>query len=403
MAAHDGRMVMASWPAKPGRPPRQTPSVRVRRLAQAAMRRALRQSVLLSVSVLAALVLVDDSLALLREAQVARSGVAVDSVALAVDVGMLLLMRRGRLRPEVAALVALLLTVISSLLAMRLDPGAVPLSSAYIATVLVASGLFLPWSPAWHWSWLAAGLGLAGVGGVLIPPFGGDLGAQLTALSVAALASGVGQPILYLRMRRMTEHQFQLRQLSRYVQGQDARVRELNVELTRTARTDSLTGLGNRRALDEALIVLAGRRLAAVLLDLDHFKAFNDRNGHLAGDVALQRVGRIMRETVRGDDLVFRYGGEEFLILVPDGELGPSAALAERVRQAIGQASGPGAGDLTISAGVAVADRFSATNPLPLLRRADAALYQAKRRGRDRVVVDGETPARAEAAAGTPA
>ncbi|HET7521179.1 MAG TPA: GGDEF domain-containing protein, partial [Candidatus Limnocylindria bacterium] len=133
---------------------------------------------------------------------------------------------------------------------------------------------------------------------------------------------------------------------------------------------------------------LTGTRLAAVLLDLDHFKAFNDGNGHLAGDEALARVGAILRQSVRRDDMVFRYGGEEFLILIPGGDRESAAALAERVRLAVQDDPSGAPWGLTVSAGVAVADRFSAGNPLGLLRRADVALYQAKRAGRNRVVVD---------------
>jgi diguanylate cyclase (GGDEF)-like protein len=149
-----------------------------------------------------------------------------------------------------------------------------------------------------------------------------------------------------------------------------------------------VTGIGNRRALDEAMLAMAGTRLAAVLLDLDHFKSFNDRNGHLAGDAALSRVGGILRQAVRRQDLVFRYGGEEFLILLPGSDGDDAARLAERVRDAVQGDPQVGPWGLTVSLGVAVADRFSASNPLGLLRRADAALYQAKRTGRNRVVVD---------------
>jgi diguanylate cyclase (GGDEF)-like protein len=186
----------------------------------------------------------------------------------------------------------------------------------------------------------------------------------------------------------MLVQQFELRQLSGLTRRHEVAVESLNRELVRTARVDTVTGIGNRRALDEAILALTGTRLAAVLLDLDHFKAFNDSNGHLAGDEALARVGAILRQSVRREDLVFRYGGEEFLILVPGGDRESAAALAERVRKAVQDDPSGSPWGLTVSAGVAVADRFSAANPLGLLRRADVALYQAKRAGRNRVVVD---------------
>jgi diguanylate cyclase (GGDEF)-like protein len=382
-------MVMASWPVLPRRPGRAAASDRVRRLTDAAMQRALRRSVMIGLPVLAMLVMLDDAQGLLRTGTYTQLSAPVDVVVLGLDALALLLLRRGRLAAAPVALVALLLSVAASLVTIRLDAGALPSSSAFIATMLAASGLFLPWPPRWHWAWLASAVGLVAVTVVSFTPAAGGVG-MLAPLAVAALASAIGQPMLHRRLRRMTEQQLELRLLSRYARAQDAKLVDLNGELLRSARTDSLTGLGNRRALDETLGQLAGRRLAAVLLDVDQFKTFNDRNGHLAGDVALQRVGRILRESVRGDDLAFRYGGEEFLILVPDGEEKRAAALAERLRRAVEHESGPGAGELTISAGVAVADRFSAANPLPLLRRADAALYQAKRRGRNRVVLDGE-------------
>jgi diguanylate cyclase (GGDEF)-like protein len=211
---------------------------------------------------------------------------------------------------------------------------------------------------------------------------------ELMVATLAALVSAVGQPLAFHRMKRMLVQQFELHHLTTVTQRHEQEVENLNRELVRTARTDTLTGIGNRRALDEAMLRLARTRLAAVLLDLDHFKAFNDRNGHLAGDEALARIGDILRGAVRREDLVFRYGGEEFLILVPGSDRESAARLAERVRLAVLEDPRVGPWGLTVSAGVAVADRFSANNPLGLLRRADAALYQAKRAGRNRVVVD---------------
>ena len=124
----------------------------------------------------------------------------------------------------------------------------------------------------------------------------GAAASELMVASLAALVSAVGQPLAYFRMQRMLAQQFELRLLSSVARRKERAVEELNRELVRTARTDTVTGIGNRRALDEAILKLAGTRLAAVLLDLDHFKSFNDRNGHLAGDEALSRVGEILRD-----------------------------------------------------------------------------------------------------------
>ncbi|HYM52424.1 MAG TPA: GGDEF domain-containing protein [Candidatus Dormibacteraeota bacterium] len=384
-------MVMASWPDGRGRPG-STFSVESQRGADMALRRAVRRAAWLGASLLVGVFVLDSVLDLVEFGPAALPRVWVDvAVSLAV-ITIARMVSRARWAPQPAVLTALVLVFASMIVQGRVGPQAVGPSVAYMATLIVATGLFLPWDPRWHAGWLAAATGLSAAV-VLVAPtpsFGNvDPGGVMLSLGAAALASGVGQLLVRRRLRAMLEQQFELRRVSRYAKQQDARVDALNRELTRTARLDTVTGIGNRRALDEALLELAGRRLAAVLLDLDHFKAFNDRNGHLSGDAALARIGTILRGIVRGHDLVFRYGGEEFLILVPGGDLSGATSLAERVRTAVEKDEQTGPWGLTMSAGVAVADRFNSTNPTQLLRRADSALYQAKRLGRNRVVVDG--------------
>ncbi|MGH2455775.1 MAG: diguanylate cyclase [Candidatus Limnocylindria bacterium] len=318
----------------------------------------------------------------------------LDVMAAVMVVSLAIIGIRFLSRPEPAVMGMLLVVYGVALLNTRLLPVIVPATTGYLVLTLVGSALFVGWSPRWHTAWLAGAFGLtaAAVGGSLAAGFApAEVASELIALAAAGLASMVGHPLAYLRSTRMLVQQFELRRLSRLAQRQDRDLAALNTELMRTARLDTVTGIGNRRALDEALEALAGSRLAAVLLDVDHFKAFNDRNGHLAGDAALARVGELLRDTVRQRDMVFRYGGEEFLILIPGGDREGAARLAERVRQAVEADSGAGQWGLTVSAGVAVADRFSASSQIPLLRRADAALYQAKRAGRNRVAVDDAT------------
>jgi diguanylate cyclase (GGDEF)-like protein len=384
-------MVMASWPDGRGRPG-STFSAESRRGADMALRRAVRRAAWLGASLLVGVFVLDSVVDLVEFGQAALPRVWVDVAVSLVVITIARMVGRARWAPQPALLVALVLVVASTIVQGRVGPQAVGPSVAYMATLIVATGLFLPWDPRWHAGWLAAATGLSAAV-VLVAPtpsFGNvDPAGVMLSLGAAALASGVGQLLVRRRLRAMLEQQFELRRVSRYAKQQDARVDALNRELTRTARLDTVTGIGNRRALDEALLELAGRRLAAVLLDLDHFKAFNDRNGHLSGDAALARIGTILRGIVRGHDLVFRYGGEEFLILVPGGDLSGATSLAERVRTAVEKDERTGPWGLTMSAGVAVADRFNSTNPTQLLRRADSALYQAKRLGRNRVVVDG--------------
>jgi diguanylate cyclase (GGDEF)-like protein len=353
------------------------------------MRHAVRQSMAYGVPTIAIGVLADDVHLLIRFGAAARPAVALGAIAISTTVLLARFgARRGR-RPEPAAMAILLVLYAVTLLNGRLLPGIAPISAGYLALILVGSALFLAWAPAWHLAWLAAAVGLS-VAQLLSAPAGVAAAAAsgLMVAVLAALVSAVGHPLAHYRLQRVLEQGFELRRLTGLARRHEHAVEELNRELVRTARIDTVTGIGNRRALDEAIISLAGTRLAAVLLDLDHFKAFNDRNGHLAGDEALARVGAILRQAVRRQDLVFRYGGEEFLILVPGADGESAAALAERVRLAVQDDSSAGPWHLTVSAGVAVADRFSASSPLGLLRRADAALYQAKRAGRNRVAID---------------
>jgi diguanylate cyclase (GGDEF)-like protein len=164
-----------------------------------------------------------------------------------------------------------------------------------------------------------------------------------------------------------------------------ARQREvLASRLQRTARTDALTGLPNRRAWDEELereIDHAGRTetpLCMALLDLDYFKQFNDLNGHPAGDSHLKEAASLWRERLRSADLIARYGGEEFALLLTATDSLQAEQVVEMLRSAVPR-------DETVSAGIAQWNgRESGTE---LFARADAALYEAKRTGRDRTVV----------------
>jgi two-component system cell cycle response regulator len=163
------------------------------------------------------------------------------------------------------------------------------------------------------------------------------------------------------------------------------------------AVTDELTGLYNRRYFDRHLGVmlskaqLQDRHLAVMILDMDHFKAVNDTHGHAAGDAVLRDLAQRLRRNIRGIDLACRFGGEEFVVLMPDTDLRQAEAIAERVRTSV--ADRPfdiGAGlalPLTISVGVSLNENLDDT-PVAVLKRADIALYRAKRGGRNRVVFD---------------
>ena len=165
-----------------------------------------------------------------------------------------------------------------------------------------------------------------------------------------------------------------------------------NLALDRLADTDALTGLHNRRALDRRLeqaLALAGgcgQPLAVVAFDLDHFKQVNDRFGHEAGDQVLRAVGAAVRSRLRQQDTLARMGGEEFVALLPQTD-GPGAVLvAEGLRRQVLAAVTGELGPVSASFGVAQWDGREC--PQALLARADAALYRAKRAGRDRIELD---------------
>ncbi|HVH68417.1 MAG TPA: diguanylate cyclase [Gemmatimonadales bacterium] len=168
-----------------------------------------------------------------------------------------------------------------------------------------------------------------------------------------------------------------------------ARLREGRRELERLSTTDHLTGLYNRRYLMDALANEVRRshrlkhRCALLIADVDHFKAYNDAYGHLAGDEALTRVAAILGQATRDVDCAARYGGEEFVVLMPETEPQGAAQTAHRIRERLAADSLVG-GKLTLSIGLAEFPD-DADTPEALLAVADAALYQAKREGRDRV------------------
>jgi len=164
----------------------------------------------------------------------------------------------------------------------------------------------------------------------------------------------------------------------------------LLMQMRDQATTDMLTGLANRRALEQALGLArahANRQhepLSLAMIDIDHFKAFNDTHGHQLGDRVLQLVGKTLGQQTRAGDVAARYGGEEFCVLMPGIGTEAATATARRLCAAITEASG----ELSITASSGVASLGDGRTAEELVAAADAALYAAKRAGRDRVMVD---------------
>lgn len=171
-------------------------------------------------------------------------------------------------------------------------------------------------------------------------------------------------------------------------------LRENLAKVTTESERDFLTGVFNRKALDVrmsesiAQCKAENHDLCLLMVDVDHFKAFNDKYGHLIGDEVLKIVAKALTDSVKGKDIVARYGGEEFAVLLPNTPLGGAMIVAESIRKAIAtkelkrKDTGENYGQITVSIGVAIHQPASDTIPL-LIKRADDALYRAKKSGRN--------------------
>jgi diguanylate cyclase (GGDEF)-like protein len=186
-------------------------------------------------------------------------------------------------------------------------------------------------------------------------------------------------------------------ELYRELANQHVELERLNSQLFRQARIDGLTQVGNRLKMREDLNIVAarvaeqGESYCAIMCDVDHFKLYNDEYGHLQGDEVLKKVARTLVQGCRPNDEVYRYGGEEFLLVMSEQSIEAACTAAERHRARIGQLAIPNIGSpattVTISAGVASINPFSRPSIKEWLERADGALYRAKQLGRNRVVV----------------
>jgi two-component system cell cycle response regulator len=164
------------------------------------------------------------------------------------------------------------------------------------------------------------------------------------------------------------------------------------------AITDALTGLFNRRYMETHLATLMeqaasrGKPLALLILDIDYFKSINDGHGHDAGDDVLREFSLRIRKSIRNIDLACRYGGEEFVIVMPETDIAVAAMVAERIRRRIATepfAIQEGARNLDVTISIGIAALAGPTDTAAaVLKRADTALYRAKRDGRNRVVPD---------------
>ncbi len=199
------------------------------------------------------------------------------------------------------------------------------------------------------------------------------------------------RPVLETVLREHRKLHSQLRKIARISDGYQHQLKQVNLALAEASYTDLLTGLPNRRAMVERIHSeldrsARGRSQAALLMvDVDHFKLVNDTYGHEVGDRVLQALADTLRSVLRGYDTCARWGGEEFLVLLPATELADAVGVGEKLLQAVLQQrpEGETLPAITLSVGVAVHRPGEAS--ASLLRRADDAMYEAKRHGRNRV------------------
>lgn len=196
-------------------------------------------------------------------------------------------------------------------------------------------------------------------------------------------------------VERLSALNGELTKLTRQLQKKNAEIARANALITELMNTDELTGIANRRHFMEMLpkaLSFArrhGHPLALAMADIDHFKAVNDSLGHDAGDRILKAFARILADSCRQEDLPARFGGEEFVLLLPGTTAQSARLFAERIRETLQSGVVPAAGrSVTASFGVAVLVAEDTSESL--IKRADVALYAAKEGGRNRVVVCGE-------------
>jgi two-component system cell cycle response regulator len=205
----------------------------------------------------------------------------------------------------------------------------------------------------------------------------------------------ITKPINFAELEARVNAQLRIKKLETALKDRENELSDLNEKLHKISLTDGLTGIENRRSLEERLqdqwqhSVRLHEPMAVVMCDIDKFKSVNDKYGHQAGDAVLKEIARLLKDEAREIDRVGRYGGEEFLLILPGTVLDAAVTFAERLRVKVENHTFPYAGGTlrrTMSCGVAAAPHPKVQDQEALVRAADDALYVAKETGRNRVV-----------------
>jgi diguanylate cyclase (GGDEF)-like protein len=312
------------------------------------------------------------------------------------------MLRIGRHRPEAIVLLVLLaVDGATLLLGVELADFAL-LATGYFLLLPMVAALIIPWSTSFLLAFLGLHAAIVTVWDASLRQtslLGADRYDLLALLAVATGVSLFGH-LTSLRARVTSFVQIQrISALNRQARRDQDRLDRLNQLLAQSATTDELTGLRNRLGLAYDLRTVRSRierqaeRYGLLMLDLDRFKAINDTRGHVVGDGVLRTIAEAVSRVLRPGDTAYRYGGEEFAILVRLGKPGEGAVAGERIRAAveglgIGHPGNPPHGVVTVSVGVVAVGRADLrADDDAWVSRADAALYRAKAGGRNRCEV----------------
>jgi diguanylate cyclase (GGDEF)-like protein len=271
--------------------------------------------------------------------------IAVDAVVmLAALVAWWQLPRGLNHHPDAAAFVIMLGIAVTTVISGTLAPILSVQTVGYLLLLPTLIALVLPWRTLVHVRWLLAFTAVASVYLMLGPVarFAATERADLMIVLIVSIAASlVGHGLLQHAQIRAFAQMERIRALRRRAAADHRELERVHRQLELTARVDPLTGAGNRRRLSEDLVSIrshigrSGTSYGLMEIDLDHFKGINDRLGHLAGDDVLRRVVEAVQTATRASDSIYRYGGEEFVVILPIGDRHELLAAAERLRTSV--------------------------------------------------------------------